>query len=151
MDKGFTDVKIISVELIDSTTFATEFDRRIKMFQAKKDADEKLSVKYLAQGKKKNNALKAQDYVKDVMILASLDSLRNASENILGKVAYYDYKFSAVAKGPDSSMEFRDAYAAVTPDFKVIGMTADLKDLHKGLGKVIPGYLAIVKGEEDAD
>ena len=150
MDKGFTEVRINHVELIDSTTFATEFERRIKLFEAKRDADSKLSVKYLAEGKKKNSALKASSYVNDIMILVSLDSLRKASSDILEKVAYYDYKFSAVAKGPDSSMEFKDAYAAVTPDFKVIGMTAALKDLHKGLGRVIPGYLEIVKGDEDA-
>lgn len=150
MPQKFTDVKIYTVEKIDSTTFRQELDRRKTLFETRRAADEKLILKYNSEGKQKNAALKTESYKKDVFILRDLDSLEVSLADILDDVAYYDYVFSAQASGPDGKMEFRDSYAAITPDMQVIGLTAQKKDLHKGLGKVIPGYLEIVKGEEEA-
>jgi hypothetical protein len=50
-------------------------------------------------------------------------------------------------------MQFRDAYISITPDGRVISMTAERRDLHKGAGRVIPGYLELLKGagEDDED
>lgn len=150
MPQKFTDVKIYTVEKIDSTTFRQELDRRKTLFETRRAADEKLILKYNSEGKQKNAALKTESYKKDVFILRDLDSLEVSLADILDDVAYYDYVFSAQASGPDGKMEFRDSYAAITPDMQVIGLTAQKKDLHKGLGKVIPGYLEIVKGEEES-
>lgn len=149
MAEGFTSVKIYKVEKIDSTTFGQELERRHHLFEVKKEVDEKAMNKYVAAGKPKNAAIKEESMKKDMMIMQCLDSLAITIEDILDDVAYYDYKFSAQAKSQNSTMEFRDSYAAITPDFEVIGMTAKEKDLHKGLGKVIPGYLEILKGESE--
>ena len=149
MSEGFTDVKIYKVEKIDSTTFGQELERRRHLFETKREVDEKYMNKYIAAGKPKNAAAKEESMKKDQVIIQCLDSLAITLSDILDEVAYYDYKFSAQAKGQNSSMEFRDSYAAITPDYEVIGMTAKEKDLHKGLGKVIPGYLEILKGEPE--
>lgn len=149
MSEGFTSVKIFKVEKIDSTTFGQELERRRHLFETKKEVDGKYMNKYIAAGKPKNAAAKEESMKKDIIIIQCLDSLAVSLEDILDDVAYYDYKFSAQAKSESSSMEFRDSYAAITPDFEVIGMTAKEKDLHKGLGKVIPGYLEILKGESE--
>ena len=151
MAEGFTSVKNITYELVDSTTFAQEFERRIKTFEVKRDADGKYLLKYTREGKTRNAAIKSDAYKRDLEILRDLDSLHAACAGILDDVAYYDYRFSADAKGDNSVMQFRDAYVAMTPEHEVIGMTAKQKDLHKGLGKVIPGYLGLVKGEEEEE
>lgn len=104
---------------------------------------------YISAGKPKNAAVKEESMKKDITIIQCLDSLAITIGDQLDDIAYYDYKFSAMAKSQSSSMEFRDSYAAITPDFEVIGMTAKERDLHKGLGKVIPGYLEILKGESE--
>lgn len=153
MEQQFSDVSIIKVEKIDSTTFRTELDRRKNAFALKRDADSNLLIKYMTEGKKRNAELKTESYRKDLLILQGLDSLEVALAAILDDIAYYDYRFSADAKGEGMNMQFRNAYISITPDGRVISMTSERSDLHKGAGRVIPGYLDLVKGagEDDED
>ena len=153
MDQQFSEVSILKVEKIDSTTFRTEFDRRKDAFATKRDADSDLLIKYMTEGKRRNAEIKSESYRKDLIILRGLDSLEVALADILDDIAYYDYRFSASAKGEGMNMQFRDAYISITPDGRVIGMTAERRDLHKGAGRVIPGYLELVQGsgEDDED
>ena len=151
MSQEFSDVTINRVEKIDSTTFRQELDRRKKAFTLKRDADSEFLLKYMNEGKKRNAALKSDAYRKDLVILQGLDSLEAAHAAILDDVAYYDYRFSAEAKGQDLKMQFRDAYISITPDGRVISMTAERRDLHKGAGRVIPGYLDLVQGSDEDD
>ena len=151
MFQEFTDVNITNVEKIDSTTFRTELDRRKKAFTIKRDADGEFLLKYMQEGKKKNASIKSESYQNDLRILQGLDSLGAALAATLDDVAYYDYRFSATAKGKDVTMQFRDAYIAITPDGRVISMTAERRDLHKSAGRVIPGYYELVKGADEED
>ena len=151
MFQEFTDVNITNVEKIDSTTFRTELDRRKKAFTIKRDADSEFLLKYMQEGKKKNASIKSESYLNDLRILQGLDSLGAALAASLDDVAYYDYRFSATAKGKDVTMQFRDAYISITPDGRVISMTAERRDLHKSAGRVIPGYYELVKGADEED
>ena len=151
MFQEFTDVNITNVEKIDSTTFRTELDRRKKAFTIKRDADSEFLLKYMQEGKKKNASIKSESYLNDLRILQGLDSLGAALATSLDDIAYYDYRFSATAKGKDVTMQFRDAYIAITPDGRVISMTAERRDLHKSAGRVIPGYYELVKGADEED
>ena len=149
MSQEFSDVTINSVEKIDSTTFRQEFERRKKAFALKRDADGEFLLKYMNEGKKRNAAIKSDAYRNDLQILQGLDSLEAAHAAILDDIAYYDYRFSADAKGQGLKMQFRNAYISITPDGRVISMTAERRDLHKVAGRVIPGYLELVKGADD--
>ena len=151
MAQEFSSVSIHSVEKIDSTTFRQELDRRKKAFTTKRDADSDFLLKYMTEGKKRNASLKSESYKRDLVILQGLDSLEAAHAAILDDIAYYDYRFSAEAKGEGLKMQFRDAYISITPDGRVISMTAERRDLHKSAGRVIPGYLELVKGSDDDD
>ena len=153
MSQGFTSVEVTSVEKIDSTTFRTELGRRRKAFETKRDVDSDYLVKYMTEGKKRNAELKSESYRKDLLILNGLDSLEAALSAILDDIAYYDYRFCASARGDGMKMQFRDAFVSITPDGRVISMTADQRDLHKSAGRVIPGYLELVQGagEDDED
>jgi len=151
MSQDFTSVEVTSVEKIDSTTFRTELDRRKKAFVAKRDADSEFLLKYMQEGKRRNAAIKNESYVNDLRILQGLDSLGTAHAAILDDIAYYDYRFSATAKGKDVTMQFRDAYISITPDGKVVSMTSERRDLHKSAGRVIPGYYELVKGADEEE
>ena len=151
MPQDFTSVEVTYVEKVDSTTFRTELDRRKKAFTLKRDADSEFLLKYMQEGKRRNAAIKNESYVNDLRILQGLDSLGAAHADILDDIAYYDYRFSARAKGKDVTMQFRDAYIAITPDGRVISMTAERRDLHKVAGRVIPGYYDLVKGSDEED
>ena len=126
-------------------------DRRKKAFTLKRDADSEFLLKYMQEGKKKNASIKSESYMNDLRILQGLDSLGKANAAILDDVAYYDYRFSATAKGKDVTMQFRDAYISITPDGRVISMTAERRDLHKSAGRVIPGYYELVKGSDEEE
>ncbi|MDO5443681.1 MAG: hypothetical protein Q4G10_08425 [Bacteroidia bacterium] len=149
LQEGFTTVKIYNCELVDSTSFRQEFEHRKKAFEARKSSDEQFLLKYSREGKRQNAAIKQESYIKTISILQGLDSLETAMSSILDETAYYDYRFSGMAKGPDSSMEFKDTYVTITPDGRVMSMTSNPKDLHKSLGRVIPGYLDLIDGEAE--
>ncbi len=151
MSQDFTDVTINFVEKIDSTTFRQEFDRRRRVFTLKRDADSDLLLKYMTEGKKRNASIKSDSYKQDLVILQGLDSLEAAHSAILDDIAYYDYRFSADAKGQGLKMQFRNAFISITPDGRVISMTAERRDLHKSAGRVIPGYVELVKGSDEED
>ncbi len=151
MTQEFSDVTINSVEKIDSTTYRTEFERRRKVFTIKRDSDSDFLLKYMTEGKKRNAAIKSDSYKRDLEILAGLDSLEAECAGILDDIAYYDYRFSASAKGQGVTMQFRDAYISITPDGHVVSMTAERRDLHKSTGRVIPGYVELVVGDDMLD
>lgn len=151
MSQDFTDVTINFVEKIDSTTFRQEFDRRRNVFTLKRDADSDLLLKYMTEGKKRNASIKSDSYKQDLVILQGLDSLEAAHSAILDDIAYYDYRFSADAKGHGLKMQFRNAFISITPDGRVISMTAERRDLHKSAGRVIPGYVELVRGSDEED
>ena len=144
-----SDFRFYTIGKVDSTTFRQEFEHRQKAFEARRDSDEKFLLKYTQEGKRKNAAIKQASYIKTVGILKGLDSLKRASSDILDDVAYYDYVFSGKATGAGMSIEFNETYVSITPDNVVMSMTADKKDLHKSLGRVIPGYLELMEGEEE--
>ena len=143
-----TEVRFNTLEKVDSTTFRQEFDHRKKAFEARRASDEKFVIKYRNEGKQKNAALKTESFMNTLRIIARLDSLEKASTAILDEVAYYDYKFSGQARGESGNTDFVDTYVTITPSFKVMSMTSNPKDLHKSLGRVIPGYLEAVEGED---
>ena len=142
------EVRFNTFEKVDSTTFRQEFDHRKKAFEARRASDEKFVIKYMNEGKRKNAALKTESFKNTLRIIARLDSLEKVSSDILDEVAYYDYKFSGQARGKSGSTDFVDTYLTITPDLKVMSMTSNPKDLHKSLGRVIPGYLEAVEGED---
>lgn len=148
MDQGFETVRFDSVEKVDSVTFGQELERRKKTFELKRDADEKYMIKYTNQRKPKNAAIKQLSFREDLRILTAIDSLADVMAPVMNDVAYYNYKFSAEARSGSATMRFEGSYAAITPDFELIGMASKLSDVNKGLGKVIPGYLEIVKNSE---
>lgn len=143
------DVKFYSLEKVDSTTFRQEFEHRKNAFEARRSSDEQFILKYIREGKPKNAALKTESFKNTLRIIQGLDSLEKVSSAILDNIAYYDYKFSGSAKGQDGSMDFKDTYVTITSDYKVMSMTSNIKDLHKSLGRVIPGYLDLVKGTDE--
>lgn len=148
MEQGFTSVSFRSLEKVDSSTFAQELDKKVKTFELKKQSDEKFLMKYMQENKTKNAELKRASYTADLQMLASLDSLKGTLSPIMNDIAYYVYKFSADAKGDAASMSFSDAYVALTPSNEVLGMASKFLDLSKRLGKVIPGYMDIVKTDD---
>lgn len=133
------------LEKIDSTVFRTEVDRRIGTFEAKIRKNKELYHKYVRTGFTVNADIKKQTLMNDSVILIKLHALKEEMGPKLDEVAYYDYKFTAFGKVGDIPFDLIDYYATVTPDNECLTVSEDVNAIHRATGKVLPGYMEIVK------
>jgi len=141
--------KIVSVEKVDSTVFATELERRMNVYQLKNQQNTKLYKRYMAQGLAANAANKIETIRKDNRILEALGVIhdRMQANDSLNVICYYDYKVTAKVSVKGKSIPFNDVYFSITPDNRVLTMSYEQKKLHKATGLVIPGYREVIDGE----
>ena len=140
--------RITSLEKIDSTTFRTEVGRRKELFALKQKAEEQLYLKYYNEYKKQNAENHRQAMEKAKANLEYMDYLERDLATRLDDIAYYDYVFSGYSETEEGRMNYNNVYVALTPDGEVLSMTANQRDLHKGTGRVIPGYLEGISSED---
>lgn len=138
-------VSYASLDKIDSTTFGQELEKRRAVLEQKVKSEEELYVKYKTQGKSTNAGIKLEAVNKAKASLVRLDSLALTLSDKMDEVAYFDYTFTAAVKGVEKDVTFKDAWALITPDLKVLGLATSQKSVHKGSGKVIPGYVEMLK------
>ena len=85
----------------------------------------------------------------DKRIIEALAKMAEELGAKAGEIAYYDYHFSGKAETADKLTEFTDYYACIAAeDNAILSMENSTKGLHKTLGRVLPGYINLVKGEE---
>jgi hypothetical protein len=140
--------RITSLEKIDSTTFRTEVERRKELFTLKQQVEEQLYMKYYNEYKKQNSEKHRLAMEKAKANLDYMDYLERELASRLDDVAYYDYVFSGYSETADGRMNYNDVYVAITPEGEVLSMTANQRNLHKGTGRVIPGYLEGISSED---
>ena len=140
-----------SFEVIDSTTMATEIDKRIDAFSAILRQNYNLYNGYVQAGKKKNAAKKEEAILLDTEMLKMLQEYKADNTDTIDEIAYYVYRFACEGKSQDAIYRYKEAYAAITPDNRVIGVSTDLKNLLRSTGKVIPGYSDIISGDPEED
>ena len=140
-----------SFEVIDSTTMATEIDKRIDAFSAILRQNYNLYNGYVQAGKKKNAAKKEEAILLDTEMLKMLQEYKADNADTIDDIAYYVYRFACEGKSQDAIYRYKEAYAAITPDNRVIGVSTDLKNLLRSTGKVIPGYSDIISGDPEED
>lgn len=138
---------LTDLQKVDSTTFATEFERREEVFKRQIEKNEELYVRYKTDGQPKNASLKLQAMKNGVRILMGIDSLRKAMGADLSQTAYYDYRFSGHLTKGRQSVDYDEWWFTLTPAGEVLVVVSDPKDLHKSGGMAIPGYRELLKGE----
>ena len=134
------DIQITDLKLLDSTTFAVEFERRIGIYDTRLDQNSARMEKYMREGKKKNASLMFEALQKDTKIYNELNAMKEMMGDDTLNVAYYDYSYTYSGKVGESRIAPKQAFATVTPDYRVLTFAADRKDIHKATGLVIPGY-----------
>lgn len=133
-------------EHVGSTTIGEELEHRRVTFETRFSAEEKLYLKYMSEKKMKNASLKLEEMEKSRKALASIDSLRTVLADSLDEVAYDDYSFTARITAENGVSQVLDGYyACVTAAGETLAITNDLKDLHKGAGRAIPGYVEAIR------
>lgn len=137
-----------SFEKIDSVTMATEIDRRIEAFSSILRQNYNLYNNYVQAGKKRNAEKKQSAILLDTDVLKFLQEYKINNADTIDNIAYYVYRFACEGKSEDAIYRYKEAYAAITPDNKVIGVSTDLKNLLRATGKVIPGYADKIAGED---
>lgn len=150
--EGESSFEFTSFEVTDSTTMATEIDRRIDAFNSILRQNYNLYNNYVQAGKKRNAAKKEEAILLDTQMLKMLQEYKVDNAATVDNIAYYVYRFACEGKSEDAIYRYKEAYAAITPDNKVIGVSTDLKNLLRSTGKVIPGYSELLAGsDEEAD
>ena len=149
--EGECSFQFSSFEKIDSTTMATEVDRRIDAFSVILRQNYNLYNNYVQAGKKKNAALKQQAIMLDTDMLTMLQQYKANHQDTIDQIAYYVYRFACEGKSEGAVYRYKEAYAAITPDNRVIGVSSDLKNLLRSTGKVIPGYSDLISGDPEED
>lgn len=142
-------VKIDIFERIDSTTFGEELAYRQEVLNLRRSQNEKLFKKYVNERKPNSAAAKRNAINHDNEVIEGLARMNETLAPILGDIAYYDYHFSGKAWTKDAQSTYQDFYATITPEGKVMSIDNSRKTLHKTLGRVIPGYLELVKSDDD--
>lgn len=141
---GDAEVKIKIFEKVDSTTFGQEIEYRLKVQDLALQQNAKYVQKYRNAGKDKNAQNKLDLMEKNRKIIKGLESIQARMADSLNVVAYYDYKFSGEAVSNGQTTVFRDYFASISPDNQVLSIEPQSKGLHKALGRVIPGYKALL-------
>lgn len=147
-------LKISDLQLLDSTIFATEFNRRIEIYGIRLDQNTARLEKYMKQGMKKNASLMFEALQKDTKIYNELIAMKEMMGDDTLNVAYYDYAYTYSGKVGDTRIPAKQAFATVTPDYRVLTYAADRSDIHKATGLVIPGYKELLdsfKEEEEQE
>lgn len=143
-------VKLDVFERIDSTTFGEELAYRQEVLNLRRSQNEKLYRKYVNERKPNSTAAKRNAINHDDEVIEGLAKMNETLAPILCDIAYYDYHFSGKAWTKDAQSTYQDFYATITPDGRVMSIDNSRKTLHKTLGRVIPGYLELVKSDDDA-
>lgn len=126
---------------VDSTTYTTEFDRRRGIYELRIRQNALREENFLKDRKKKNAKIMHDAIIKDHLIIAGLDSLRQVMGSRVDDIAYYDYAFQYCQKDDRGRKTVpKTAWASVTPDNKVLSWAPEKRLLHKTTGLVIPGY-----------
>lgn len=142
-------VKIDVFERVDSTTFGKELDYRQEVFALRRSQNEKLFKKYKAGGLPNSASARRNAINHDNEVIEGLAKMEETLAPILGDIAYYDYHFSGKAWTKTAQSTYQDFYATITPEGKVMSIDNSKKTLHKTLGRVIPGYMELVKSDEE--
>lgn len=137
-------VTVSAFERIDSTTFGDEIAHRIKVQELAIEQNGKYVEKYKNAGNKAKSAEKKALIEKNKAMLEGLKAIETRMADSLEVIAYYDYRFSGEAVKDGAKTVFREYYASVTPDGRVLSIENQQKGLHKSLGRVIPGYQALL-------
>lgn len=135
-------------ERIDSTTFGKELEYRRHIFDLRLEQNTKLLAKYTKDRLLSSAQTKREAILHDNEVIEGLAAMSDGLGELRDQVAYYDYHFTCTASLHGSRAEFKDYYATITPEGEVINMDSSLKTLHKPMGRVIPGYLELVSGED---
>lgn len=138
-------------ERIDSTTFGEELEFRKRLIEARREQNLRLSEQYASQKKRTNARLRSEAAQKDAAVLSGIDSIRMrlAAADSLDIVCHYDYHVAGVARTADGITAIPDHYACVSADGTLLTFTPEKRKLHYGVGKVIPGYIRVLKGRGD--
>ena len=145
------DIQVTELTLLDSTIFATEFQRRIEIYDIRLDQNTARLEKYMKEGKRKNASLMFEALQKDTKIYNELNAMKEMMGDDTLKVAYYDYSFTYSGKLGDAKIPPKQAFATVTPDGRVLTCVSDKSDMHKATGLIIPGYRELLDSFKDPE
>lgn len=145
------EIQVENLQKLDSTTYATEFARRIEIYDTRLDQNTARMEKYIRERKPKNATKVFQELQRDTKIFNELNAMREMMGDDTLKIAYYDYAYTYSGKVGDKKIAPKSAFATVTPAGKILTYASDRKDLHKATGLAIPGYKELLESFKEPE
>lgn len=143
-------LKIKQIATVDSLTMGQLYEQRVKAFDTKLSQDTKFYEKYKGKKMEANTAKYKKAIDKDKLIIKGLADMAPEIERISSVIVCYDVAFSGEAATKELTTVFDGYYAAVSPAGAVLSTNNEVRGLHKGFGKYLPGYTDLLRqvGEE---
>ena len=145
------EIHVTELQKLDSTSFATEFQRRISIYDIRLDQNTARMEKYIREGKTNNATRVFEALQRDTKIFNELNAMKEMMGADTLKTAYYDYSYTYSGKVGGQRIAPKKAFATVTPEGKVITFAAERKELHKATGLVIPGYKELLDSFKETE
>lgn len=145
------EIDVTELQKLDSTSFATEFQRRISIYDIRLDQNTARMEKYIREGKTNNATRVFEALQRDTKIFNELNAMKEMMGADTLKTAYYDYSYTYSGKVGGQRIAPKKAFATVTPEGKVITFAAERKELHKATGLVIPGYKELLDSFKETE
>ena len=143
------DVRINSIELIDSSALGPELSRCKDLFSLKIKRETELYDKYLGNGQRSAAQAKRAVIAKAQQNYEGIEALEQRLAASKDSIIAYHYRLAGRARNADGgSVIFNEAYVAVTPDGRVLTLVTDRRDLGKVVRHAIPGYMELLGAEE---
>lgn len=142
-------VRINSFEKVDSVTYGQELEYRKNLFERKLEKTQELYDKYVGKHMVNNAKKKAEEIAMTRQIIEGLRTVEDNIKDSIDVVAYYDYKFSGSASNKVSEIQFDEYYASVSTSGEVLYLQGSQRGLHRTNGRILPGYMEILKGESE--
>lgn len=138
---------IYKIEKIESVSFGSELDRRIRLFQTKIKAETKAYQKYVGKGMQNNAAARMQQKEQAEAILERLEAFKAGNAAKADSLIYSVYRFSGKGKLSDGSVIPESTMTiSLSEDLsKAWNLAPEGSNKYKGMGAAIPGYVEILQ------
>ena len=145
-DAGKTVLTFESFRCIDTVTFAEEVFTRRRIQEVKMEKELEFRADYRSRGMRTNARRKDSSIAHCRAVIEGLDSIALSRMAQKDSVLYRDFYVVGTAETGSSVLRFDPVYVCIGADGQVAASSGNRPDLHKTMGKSIPGYLEMLEG-----
>lgn len=143
-DAGKVSLNLEVFKCIDTVTFAEEIFVRRHIQEIKMEKELEFREDYRSRGMRTNARRKDSSIAHCRAVIEGLDSIALSRMGQKDSVVYRDFYVVGTADTGSSVLRFDPVYVCIDADGAVAASSGNRPDLHKSMGKSIPGYMEML-------